>query len=71
VANDNRGRRPIAGRAIRAIKAVITVIIAGSERFHASYLFSTDADGVTLQDRQRHQADVGRALEALTDDRPH
>ena len=32
-------------------EAPITVIIDGSELFHASHLFSTDADGVTLQDR--------------------
>jgi hypothetical protein len=34
----------------------ITVIIAGSERLHASYLLSADAGGVGLQDRRRHHA---------------
>jgi len=32
------------------------VIIAGSERLHASYLLSADAGGAGLQDRRRHQA---------------
>ena len=37
-------------------EAPITVIIAGSERLHASYLLSADAGGLGLQDRRRHQA---------------
>jgi hypothetical protein len=32
------------------------VIIAGSERFHASHLLSADAGVVALQERRRHQA---------------
>ena len=32
------------------------MIIAGSERFHASHLLSADAGVVALQERRRHQA---------------
>ena len=32
------------------------MIIAGSERFHASHLLSADAGVLALQERRRHQA---------------